>query len=94
MISDQVFTDEVRIRYVITQNRIDAFIQAIRDTVSHSIETAEDKLGSVLELLSGVKDDAEVKRRELVTEAEKKAKEAQAKAEELRKEAIRMKEEL
>lgn len=84
----------MRIRYVITQNRVDAFMQSIRDAVSSSIETAEGKLGSILEVLSGVKDDAEIKRREAVAAAEKKAKEASAKAEELKKEAIKMKNEL
>jgi hypothetical protein len=85
---------EVRIRYVITQNRVDAFMQSIRDAVSSSIESAEGKLGSILDMLSGVKDDAEVKRREVLSAAEKKAKEAQEKADELKKEAIRMKNEL
>ncbi|KAG8755552.1 hypothetical protein FRC14_003946, partial [Serendipita sp. 396] len=66
----------------------------IRDAVYGSIETAEEKLGSVLNVLGGAKDEAEVKRREAVKEAEKVATEAEKKAEKLKKEAEKLKNEL
>jgi hypothetical protein len=85
---------EVRIRYVIAQTRVEALIQNIRDTVYGSIETAEEKLGSVLGMLSGIKDEAEVKRREAAASASSAAKAAQTKADQLKKEANKLKNEL
>jgi len=89
---------EVRIRYVIAQTRIDGLIQNIRDAVYGSIETAEEKLGSILGMLGGVKDDAEVKRRQAATAASSSAssasKAAQAKATQLKKDATKLKNEL
>ena len=85
---------EVRIRYVIAQSRIEALIQNIRDTVYGSIETAEEKLGSVLSVLGGVKDDAELKRREAFASASSAAKAAQTQADKLKNEANRLRNEL
>jgi hypothetical protein len=85
---------EVRIRYVIAQTRIEALIQNIRDAVYGSIETAEEKLGGVLGMLSGVKDEAEVKRRAAAASASSAAAAAQSKADQLKKEATKLKNEL
>ena len=85
---------EVRIRYVIAQTRVEQLIQNIRDAVYGSIETAEEKLGSVLGMLGGVKDEAEVKRRQAASSASKAAAAAQTQAEKLKKEADRIKSEL
>jgi len=85
---------EVRIRYVIAQTRIEALIQNIRDAVYGSIETAEEKLGGVLGMLGGVKDEVEVKRREAAASASSAAEAAQSKADQLKKEATKLKSEL
>lgn len=85
---------EVRIRYVIAQTRIDALIQNIRDAVYGSIETAEEKLGSVLGMLGGVKDEAEIKKRDAAASASKAAAAAETQAAKLKKEADKLKQEL
>lgn len=101
--------DEVRIRYVIAQNKIDSLMQTIRDAVSSSIETAEEKLAQILEMLTGAKDDAAKKKDQYIAEAEKRkdqyadsaskqkekiVKEAEKKSKEAQKEANKLKSEL
>lgn len=85
---------EVRIRYVIAQNRVDQLIQKIRDAVYGSMETAEEKLNAIYGSLLGAKDEAYVKKNQAYKYAEKKAAEAEVQAEKLKAEAKKMKEEL
>lgn len=44
---------EVRIRYVQATSRIEALLSRVREIIMSSIETAEDSLGRVLDMLSG-----------------------------------------
>jgi hypothetical protein len=85
---------EVRIRYVIAQNRVDTLIQKIRDAVYGSMETAEETLGSVYASLVGTKDEAVVKKNEAYKAAEKAAADAEVKAEKLKADAKKIKNEL
>ncbi|CAG8643886.1 17511_t:CDS:2, partial [Acaulospora colombiana] len=89
---------EVRIRYVIAQTKIDNLLQSIKDAVYGSVETAEEKLNNVLHMLTGAKEsakgEAEAKKRQAYSAADKAAKDAQVKAEELKAEAKKLKSEL
>jgi len=49
---------EVRIRWIQSTYRVEAILQKIRDTIAHSIESAEERLGDVLALLTGTVHDA------------------------------------
>jgi hypothetical protein len=60
---------EVRIRWVQTNNRVESLLNSIRLAISNSVETCENKLTAILELLTGTKDQA-------VRDAEKYASEA------------------
>ncbi|KAF8335847.1 uncharacterized protein EI90DRAFT_3120102 [Cantharellus anzutake] len=49
---------EVRIRWVRTSNRVEEILQKIRDAISHSAESVEERLADVLSLLTGTAHDA------------------------------------
>lgn len=89
---------EVRVRYVIAQNHIDALMQKIRDAVYGSIENAEEKLNAILSTLAGAKEDVKTygteKKRDAYAAAEEASASAEAKMEESRKEATKLKQEL
>lgn len=82
--------DETRIRYVIAEKRMNGFLAQIRDVINGSIEVAEEKLGDVLNLLRGAKDE----RRQAYEQAEAEAAAAESKAAQLRAEAAKKYDEL
>ncbi|KAK7443562.1 hypothetical protein VKT23_015735 [Stygiomarasmius scandens] len=82
---------EVRIRWVQTQNRSEALYQSIREIVNSNIEVAEDKLHQLWELMSGQYTGAKKRTEEGY---EKGAKEFEEKKEEAYKKAEKAKAEL
>lgn len=86
--------DETRIRYVIAEKRMNGFLAQIRDVINGSIEVAEEKLGDVLSILRGAKDEVTVKRRQVYEQAEAAAAAAESKATQLRADASKKYEEL
>lgn len=93
-VADLFTPDETRIRYVITEKRVDGFLSQIRNVINGSIEAAEERLGDVLNILRGAKDEASVKRKQAYEQSEAAAAAAESKAAQLRAEASKKKEEL
>ena len=46
-------SEEVRIRYVQTTSRAEQILAAIRESINNSVEAAEEKIGQILDILSG-----------------------------------------
>jgi F0F1-type ATP synthase membrane subunit b/b' len=89
-VADLFTPDETRIRYVITEKRVNGFLAQIRDVINGSIEAAEEKLGDVLNILRGAKD----ARRQAYEQAEAAAAAAESKAAQMRAEAAKKYDEL
>jgi F0F1-type ATP synthase membrane subunit b/b' len=73
---------------------MNGFLGQIRDAINDSIEAAEEKLGDVLNIIRGAKDEAAVKRRQAHEQAEEAAAAAESKASQLRAEASKKYDEL
>jgi division protein CdvB (Snf7/Vps24/ESCRT-III family) len=72
---------------------MNGFLAQIQDVINGSIEAAE-KLGDVLNILRGAKDEAAVKRRQAYEQAQTAAAAAESKAAQLRAEASKKYDEL
>lgn len=79
---------------MIAEKRMNGFLAQIRDVINDSIEAAEEKLGDVLSILGGAKDEVAVKRRKAYEQAEEAAAAAERKAAQLRAEASKKYDEL
>jgi hypothetical protein len=68
-----LFAEETRIRWVQTHTRAEALYMRIREVVNEGVEAAEEKLGRVLEILSGGYDEAGEKVKEESKKGQEKA---------------------
>ncbi|TDL26870.1 hypothetical protein BD410DRAFT_782959 [Rickenella mellea] len=71
---------ETRIRYVQTSSRVEQLYAKIRDTINSGVEIAEEKLGQVLEILSGTNDEAHKKAKSAASAGAKSTDKASASA--------------
>lgn len=76
-----IFIEEVRIRYVQSSSRLEQIYAHLRDLVSSGVSSAEETLGQVLEILSGIEKKAEGKGKKVAADSEGLAKEKKYAAE-------------
>ena len=92
--SNRSFAEECRIRYVQTSSRIEQIYARLREIVASGVSSAEETLGQILELLSGVEKRAEGKTRDAGEKLSEKKGEAEKKAEKAKADAKAKKSEL